>query len=1500
MVAGDAKGSMRVLNFADGVPRAKLGGHTGAIRDLVTLPGNLQFVSAGQDGTARHWSYPTPPVLLSGHQQNIRSIASAPSGQWFATASEDKSLRIWDSKGPLVRAITHPAQALHATAIRRDEQQVAAGDAAGGISLWSVADGAPQGSWIAHEGPTTAVEYDRTQPILWSAGADGMLKRWQLPIVPPRLSPGHAQPVRAIATSIDGRWAVSGSADQTIRLWDLNTGLAVRTLNEGQPLGSVTAVSISADGTHAAATTESGWLQIWSLPDGAVKLKRAAAPVPMLDVAFLPDGKRVATLSQDLTLRMWQMTEPSKDVANDGAPYQVATPSLDGRRYAVGGTANGKPAIIVRDADNGQVVATLTGHEGAITALAFNAAGNRLISGSVDKTARIWNLDAGGAELFKQPDHTAAVIGVAIADDGQTAFSSAEENVIHHWQVADGTEIRAIAGPTAVVRQMLVRGSQLIAGSDDGMVRTFDIASGNVLRAINHGGILRQLDVTRDASRFVVAGSDRVVKCWKADDGAALWSLPAAAQDILALKFAPEGRMVSVASADGIRIHNEEGRLLERLESAPVTVQGIVWHSKLPQSIIACRADGRCEQLTVSADQTLTVPDPDTQQIAVSPDGKLLAASGVAGTVRLWTMAEGRVTTPLPVRTITGATLRVTDLAFSTDGLQLAVASEDKTVGLWDTATIASPGGDVPARVRFNLASPVRGLAFSNPPTRMQLATTGDDGIVSVWDLQSGKLAEQLTLGVPQNRISWAIGQALVTAGQDNQLRTCTSPLVSMSPAVAATPTDAITTLASVAGDTSMIATTLLGQQVYRWKSDGTPLPPVVAAPVPLKTVTVNAEGTLAVAATATGSAWQINPADGAVTGPIALGENINAISFTRDGLELLVADSQPRLRAVSLETGRTTEEIAVSDVPLLVQSTGTDGRQWVATGAHPLALVQTRTLIRQWEQDKIPATALAVSPDGLRFFAGFENGKIWQILLSDGVVERTLDAGTDAIHELAVSVDGQRLHAAGSDKQLRIWNLADGQLKLSIAHEQPVLAIAVSMDNTKIATTTADGLVHVWDAMTGNPLQTFAGHQPGKLSVRWLADNQTLVTASSDKSLRTWKMSALRSFRIHQQPIHDLALAGGGTQLLTTSGDGRIVMTDVTSGQTIKVWAEGLSEPKSIALRPDGQRIAAGTADGTVLLWDVNGNLLQTLETGQPVVSMSFSVDGTKLVAASAARANIPDDDAKLIVFGPPLPPQTPQPGNELVLHQQVSSDIGVSAVRFDREGRNFWTSHENGQLQSWPSAAPTFVQRFNHGGPVYSVAVSRDGSVIASGSTDQTVRLWDVRLGQQRAQMAGHTGPVHALAFTPDESLVVSASADRTIRLWDVTGGRQLKQLTTTEETMYAVAVHPNGQSVAIAGADRNIQLLNIVTGAIERTLTGHTDYIHSVVFNPQGTRLLSYGYAGNLKIWNLADGMPVLEQRFGRIGNSAIYSKDGTRVLLANGDRTATILELPPNTR
>ena len=150
----------------------------------------------------------------------------------------------------------------------------------------------------------------------------------------------------------------------------------------------------------------------------------------------------------------------------------AAAMSADGKWFATAVIAGGQHTAVVRDAATGAVRATLTGHEGAITSLAFSADAARLITGSADKTARAWNLANG--EQLSAVTHEAAVRAACFSADGNQAFSGGDDNAIKQWTVADGAEVRSITGHTGSISALSVVGATLVSGAADSTIRTWN------------------------------------------------------------------------------------------------------------------------------------------------------------------------------------------------------------------------------------------------------------------------------------------------------------------------------------------------------------------------------------------------------------------------------------------------------------------------------------------------------------------------------------------------------------------------------------------------------------------------------------------------------------------------------------------------------------------------------------------------------------------------------------------------------------------------------------------------------------------------------------------------------------------------------------------------------------------------------------------------------------------------------------------------------------------
>jgi len=846
--------------------------------------------------------------------------------------------------------------------------------------------------------------------------------------------------------------------------------------------------------------------------------------------------------------------------------------------------------------------------------------------------------------------------------------------------------------------------------------------------------------------------------------------------------------------------------------------------------------------------------------LALSADGRTLVTGAQDNTLRVWDVPQTK-----PIFWLAGHDGAASGLALSTDGRSIASVGVDKRLRLWDTTKLpksidANSQPLDPAALSKQLAAqehPATAVAYRTDGNL--IATADDHGRVVLWSPFLDQPQGQVE-GSPITSLAFhGNNQQLFAAGNDGLIR------------VWQLPTPAARQIEGFAAAIQHL---------------------VVVSNQPLAVVTTNDQMTRV-----------INLDTSAVVREFPKREKpVTAIALSPNNAVLAIAEEGGRVVLFNMSNGEeqgpfSGHAASVNSIQLhpdnqQIFTASVDGmvRHWRVQDVGQPTNDQSPPLVG--DLPKGPA-ALALTPDGTKLFVGSADGKIRQLRTSDGVVERTLEGHTDAITELMVAPNGQQLASASRDKTMRIWNAGDGSLLHTHEHPSSVTSVSVSPNSQRIASVADDGIVRVFDAVSGLPLEDFSGHEPVAAHVRWLGDSLTLASASVDMSLRIRKTSVVRSFRAHEQAVTDMVLYNGGAQTLSCSADGHVVMNDANSGRVVRDFTGVAGQPQAIASHIDNQRIAAGTTDAKVFVWNAgNAELLQTLAVDGPVRAIAWSVDNQKLAVSTETN--------KLFIFGPPLPPQQSRPGSELVEHQRTATDSPATRLVFDRDNRTIWASHASGHLAQWSYAAPTQIRQFNHGGPVYGVTTSRDGKTIVSCSTDQTVRVWDATTGQQRFQMNGHQGAVHAVALSPDESFVVSSGADRTLRLWDVVGGRPLKQLATLDETMYSVVVHPNGQLVAAAGADRKVYLFDLITGAIVRTLEGHTDYIHCVAFNSAGTRLLSYGYAGQLRIWEPSSGQLLMEERVGRIGNYAHYNADGSRILLSNGDGTARVFDVPPAAR
>jgi tRNA A-37 threonylcarbamoyl transferase component Bud32/Tol biopolymer transport system component len=248
---------------------------------------------------------------------------------------------------------------------------------------------------------------------------------------------GHTDAAVAVAYAADGRRALSGSNDNTARLWDVETGKELRRFEGHGDI--VTAVAISPDGRRALSASKDGTARIWDTESGKELRQLEGHGGWVWDVAFSPDGRRALTCGRADAVCLWDV-ETAKELRRfegHGADVKAVAFSPDGRRALTGG---GDCTMRLWDVDTGKELRCLEGHTNGLRSVAFSPDGRRALSGSYDKTIRLWDLET-GKELRRFEGHTNWVHGVAFSPDGRRALSGNWDATVRLWEVESGREL---------------------------------------------------------------------------------------------------------------------------------------------------------------------------------------------------------------------------------------------------------------------------------------------------------------------------------------------------------------------------------------------------------------------------------------------------------------------------------------------------------------------------------------------------------------------------------------------------------------------------------------------------------------------------------------------------------------------------------------------------------------------------------------------------------------------------------------------------------------------------------------------------------------------------------------------------------------------------------------------------------------------------------------------------------------------------------------------------
>ncbi len=234
------------------------------------------------------------------------------------------------------------------------------------------------------------------------------------------------------------------------------------------------------------------------------------------------------------------------------------------------------------------------------------------------------------------------------------------------------------------------------------------------------------------------------------------------------------------------------------------------------------------------------------------------------------------------------------------------------------------------------------------------------------------------------------------------------------------------------------------------------------------------------------------------------------------------------------------------------------------------------------------------------------------------------------------------------------------------------------------------------------------------------------------------------------------------------------------------------------------------------------------------------------------------------------------------------------VMTVAFDRQGGMLASGSADKTVKLWDARTGELLRTLDgHTQRVNSVEFDPQSGTVASGSDDATIKLWDARSGELLRTLEGHDGSVFSVAFDPQDGMLASGSWDDTVKLWEARSGKLIRTLERHTAQVLSVAFDPQGGMLASGSTDTSVKLWEARSGKLLRTLEGHTDIVFSVAFDPQGRTLASGSRDNTVKLWDAQNGklLRTLEGHTDRIDIVA-FSPDGRLLASKSGDQTIRV--------